>query len=70
MDQNYFIDFNSYKYIYSITIDKIMMNQEEEKDLITQEDNIEVQPTYNFKWMLFLLIVGIIGSFVFASIKR
>ncbi len=38
------------------------MNQEEE--------NQEVEPTYNYKWMLILLLVGIIGSFVFANFKR
>lgn len=47
------------------------MDQEEENNLSTHhEENAEDQPTYNFKWMLILLLVGIIGSFVFASFKR
>ena len=44
---------------------------QEENELITNDDNTpEVQPTYNFKWMLILLLVGIVGSFIFASFMK
>ena len=47
------------------------MNQEEENDAANHEEsNPEVQPTYNFKWMLILLLIGIIGSFIFASFMK
>lgn len=39
-----------------------------------QEDNQDHREpenhTYNFKWMLILLLVGILGSFIFASFMR
>ncbi len=47
------------------------MNHEDEKEETTnEENNTEIAPTYNFKWMLILLLVGIIGSFIYASIKQ
>lgn len=47
------------------------MNQEEENEVTTNdEDNPEIQHTYNFKWMLILLLIGIIGSFIFASFMK
>ena len=44
------------------------MENHEEQD--PQEYNEEPQPTYNFKWMLILLLVGILGSFIFANIMK
>ncbi len=47
------------------------MNHKEEKDPANlEQSNSEIQPTYNFKWMLILLLVGIIGSFIFASVMK
>ena len=47
------------------------MNQEEENNAANQEENNqEIEHTYNFKWMLILLLIGIIGSFIFANFMR
>jgi hypothetical protein len=47
------------------------MSHKEENDAANHEEsNSEIQPTYNFKWMLILLLVGIIGSFIFASVMK
>ena len=46
------------------------MNQEEKEVNINDEGNPDIEPNYNFKWMLILLLVGIVGSFIFASFMK
>jgi len=50
----------------------------EEKSEIREEENNQSEqfqdeletPNYNYKWMIALLLVGIIGSFVFRYITK
>jgi len=46
------------------------MESQNENQRTTEEEISEEQPTYNFKWMLVLLLVGILGSFIFASFMK
>lgn len=43
------------------------MNEEENSH---DENNSEVKVNYNFKWMIILLLIGIVGSFIFASFMK
>ena len=47
-----------------------MTHKEKNGAAYHEDSNSEIQPTYNFKWMLILLLVGIIGSFIFASVMK
>lgn len=54
-----------------------MKDIEENKETVENENLIEdssieeiESPNYNYKWMIALLIVGIIGSFVFKYITK
>lgn len=54
------------------------MNNHEENQEYHEDENIEIEqfqeeietPNYNYKWMIALLLVGIIGSFVFKYITK
>lgn len=46
------------------------MQEENDQEQLAQEKSPENEVTYNFKWMLLLLIVGIVGSFVFALFMK
>ena len=47
------------------------MNHKEKNDAANHEEsNSDIEPTYIFKLMLILLLVGIIGSFIFASVMK
>lgn len=47
-----------------------MIDQEKEITTNKDSDKETATPTYNFKWMLILLLVGIVGSFIFARFMK
>jgi|GEM_PF-352321 len=44
--------------------------ENEELENINHLDEPREPATYNFKWMLALLIIGILGSFIFARLMK